>query len=268
MSGSFPFNLTISTVAGQSLKIRAFGTDSISDVKNEIENLYGIPAESQILICRDQVLENDLDLHRYSIDQKSSISLAIKVRNGIRSMANASSSRDNNFILLCKRDSRYFILEMTSVNQRLVLKSIKPIKQDKLKSIETYLSSSSERSRSSNESAMFQEETYSSSQTSTVPSYLSSSQIRTTLNNYQQQLSKVSLLQPPSTLRSSCLAPSINASNCCECGKRLGLTNSYKCKCGGSFCPKHRFNDQHRCNYDYRAEGKRDLEQRMLSKNK
>lgn len=48
---------------------------------------------------------------------------------------------------------------------------------------------------------------------------------------------------------------------CGECNKRLNITNMYHCRCGGIFCGQHRYSEVHRCNYDYKTEGRKLIEQ-------
>ncbi|XP_075885460.1 AN1-type zinc finger protein 5-like [Nelusetta ayraudi] len=40
---------------------------------------------------------------------------------------------------------------------------------------------------------------------------------------------------------------------CFMCRKKVGLTG-FDCRCGNLFCGLHRYSDQHRCPYDYKAE--------------
>ncbi|XP_017041923.1 AN1-type zinc finger protein 6 [Drosophila ficusphila] len=42
---------------------------------------------------------------------------------------------------------------------------------------------------------------------------------------------------------------------CDKCGKKLGLTGGFPCRCGGTFCTVHRYSDRHECNFDYRELG-------------
>ncbi|KAH8344868.1 hypothetical protein KR067_009707 [Drosophila pandora] len=42
---------------------------------------------------------------------------------------------------------------------------------------------------------------------------------------------------------------------CDKCGKKLGLTGGFPCRCGGTFCAFHRYSDRHECNFDYREMG-------------
>jgi len=51
-----------------------------------------------------------------------------------------------------------------------------------------------------------------------------------------------------------------NKVRCFVCTKKLGLTTTYECRCGGSFCPKHRYPETHTCSFDYKTEGRRMLE--------
>ncbi|KAM0688073.1 hypothetical protein COBT_000671 [Conglomerata obtusa] len=39
---------------------------------------------------------------------------------------------------------------------------------------------------------------------------------------------------------------------CFSCKKKLRVTTQHECRCGNLFCARHRFSDQHACNFDYR----------------
>ncbi|XP_055337573.1 uncharacterized protein LOC129587726 [Paramacrobiotus metropolitanus] len=41
---------------------------------------------------------------------------------------------------------------------------------------------------------------------------------------------------------------------CAECNKKVGLTG-FECRCGGTFCPVHRYSDMHKCSFDYKQMG-------------
>jgi len=45
---------------------------------------------------------------------------------------------------------------------------------------------------------------------------------------------------------------------CGVCKKKLGLTG-FDCRCGGLFCPTHRYSDKHECGFDYEKLGKEQL---------
>lgn len=42
------------------------------------------------------------------------------------------------------------------------------------------------------------------------------------------------------------------ANRCNLCKKKVGLTG-FKCKCGQTFCPLHRYSDKHNCVFDYKG---------------
>lgn len=45
---------------------------------------------------------------------------------------------------------------------------------------------------------------------------------------------------------------------CAVCKKKIGLTG-FKCRCGGMYCPLHRYADQHNCEFDYATSGRDQL---------
>lgn len=45
-----------------------------------------------------------------------------------------------------------------------------------------------------------------------------------------------------------------------DCRKKLNITNSFSCRCGNMFCPKHRHPEFHGCPFDYKTEGRKILE--------
>lgn len=48
---------------------------------------------------------------------------------------------------------------------------------------------------------------------------------------------------------------------CALCNKRLNITTIHTCRCGGIFCAQHRYSEVHGCQYDYKTEGRKILEQ-------
>ncbi|KAM4635961.1 AN1-type zinc finger protein 4 isoform 2-T2 [Discoglossus pictus] len=49
--------------------------------------------------------------------------------------------------------------------------------------------------------------------------------------------------------------------HCFVCGKKTGLVTSYECRCGNNFCATHRYAETHDCTYDYKASGRRYLQE-------
>ncbi|XP_019189853.1 PREDICTED: zinc finger A20 and AN1 domain-containing stress-associated protein 1-like [Ipomoea nil] len=45
---------------------------------------------------------------------------------------------------------------------------------------------------------------------------------------------------------------------CFCCKKKVGLM-SFECRCGGTFCGRHRFPEEHKCDFDYKATGRKIL---------
>jgi predicted nucleic acid binding AN1-type Zn finger protein len=50
---------------------------------------------------------------------------------------------------------------------------------------------------------------------------------------------------------------------CVVCKKKLGLL-PFDCKCDGKFCASHRAPETHNCSFDFRAEGCKKLEQKLV----
>lgn len=48
---------------------------------------------------------------------------------------------------------------------------------------------------------------------------------------------------------------------CAECRKRIGVACRYQCRCGKLFCSTHRYAETHNCSYDYKSEGRRQLQE-------
>ncbi|SPP88560.1 AN1-type zinc finger protein 6 [Drosophila guanche] len=54
--------------------------------------------------------------------------------------------------------------------------------------------------------------------------------------------------------------PGENKKNRChKCGKKLGLTGAFPCRCGGIYCAVHRYSDRHDCSFDYRELGANEI---------
>lgn len=54
---------------------------------------------------------------------------------------------------------------------------------------------------------------------------------------------------------------SVKKTRCTYCRKKIGLVTTHVCRCGNSFCATHRYAETHHCNYDYKTEGRKFLEQ-------
>ncbi|CAF2524451.1 unnamed protein product [Rotaria sp. Silwood2] len=47
-----------------------------------------------------------------------------------------------------------------------------------------------------------------------------------------------------------------------SCNKKLGLTG-FDCRCGGQFCPIHRYANEHECTFDYKEYGQNEIRKNM-----
>ncbi|KAF3331164.1 zinc finger A20 and AN1 domain-containing stress-associated protein 6-like protein [Carex littledalei] len=45
------------------------------------------------------------------------------------------------------------------------------------------------------------------------------------------------------------------SNRCLLCKKKVGLTG-FKCRCGGMYCPSHRYYESHKCTFDYKTAGR------------
>lgn len=52
-----------------------------------------------------------------------------------------------------------------------------------------------------------------------------------------------------------------NKKRCWECKKKVGLT-AIECRCGFVFCNNHRYADQHKCSFDFKAADRAELARR------
>ena len=58
-------------------------------------------------------------------------------------------------------------------------------------------------------------------------------------------------------------SPHVHKKQCNVCKKRLLLT-AMECRCGLKFCQNHRYPDEHKCNYDYKTEGRKTLAKQLV----
>jgi hypothetical protein len=49
-------------------------------------------------------------------------------------------------------------------------------------------------------------------------------------------------------------------STCFKCNKKCRLAQRFECKCGHTFCPVHRYSDQHGCTFDFKANDRAKVE--------
>jgi len=54
--------------------------------------------------------------------------------------------------------------------------------------------------------------------------------------------------------KSKCDGKSRDRCSCCN--KRVGLVKGFKCRCGNLYCSTHRYPEEHRCTFDFKAAGR------------
>ncbi|XP_077865483.1 AN1-type zinc finger protein 4-like [Saccoglossus kowalevskii] len=76
-----------------------------------------------------------------------------------------------------------------------------------------------------------------------------------------RRMSPAHRLPPVSKPSSLGTAKKKSGKKCLFCNKKTGLATSYTCRCGSNFCATHRYAESHNCGYDYKAAGRKLLEQ-------
>ncbi|KAH9385399.1 uncharacterized protein NEMAJ01_0295 [Nematocida major] len=78
------------------------------------------------------------------------------------------------------------------------------------------------------------------------------------MENERARKRKLSLEEPSKKQES--VKYSVKRTECAYCSVKLRITNTFGCKCKRVFCGKHRYSDEHSCEYDYRKENMLRLE--------
>lgn len=77
-----PINIIISTKTGKSFEICLYETQSIINMKQEIQNIEKLPPDQQRLIYEQMQLSDEKTLSYYNIQNKSNVILALSLRGG------------------------------------------------------------------------------------------------------------------------------------------------------------------------------------------
>ncbi|TKR88064.1 hypothetical protein L596_012361 [Steinernema carpocapsae] len=62
----------------------------------------------------------------------------------------------------------------------------------------------------------------------------------------------------PEAMADDQVGPSKKTNRCWQCNKRVGLLG-FPCRCGGTFCCEHRYDDMHECPFDYKTVEREEL---------
>lgn len=268
--------ITIETLTGTVYELRISIFETFLGIKARIQRLEGLPVYQQVLVYNSQVLSDDACLLEQGIPDGARLQLLVAMRGG--PIQTAPVTVDDGIELrydeeedlgqplmfwrmwgtkkmgpprrLKDKEKRYAQPSVCS-RPSTAMRREREAMQEKVDKIKGQMR---EMKRWHSQQLLAQR---SQGQLDSLVHQMSSHVSFGTLPRIAEGRSNVVTAQSPGLLAPRKRAQRLG--RCDKCGRKTGISSSFPCRCGGSFCCKHRYAEEHSCSFDYKAAGKESL---------